>query len=332
MSAVVWLALLPLIGSPTAPARAAPVVPPGGSSGPTLPVGGWPLAGVPEVRRGFEPPEQRWGAGHRGVDLAAAPGQVVLAAADGVVGFAGQVAGAGVVTVVHGAVRTTYTPVTATVRAGQPVTRGQPIGTVLAGHCADAPGCLHWGLLRGEEYLDPLSLVAGGSALASGPVRMLPADAVARVRELAAARAAALAAGAGGPSGRSGFALPVAGPITSAYGMRTHPVTGVRSLHDGTDIGAACGTTLVAPAAGTVVVRDHHPALGERLVIDHGTVAGRRVRTAMGHAASYDVGAGQAVVAGQPVGRVGSTGLSTGCHLHLMVWLDGTITDPMGWF
>lgn len=121
----------------------------------------WPLAGVPTVLRAFQPPPTPYAAGHRGVDLAAPTGAAVLAAGAGVVGFAGKLAGRGVVTVLHGPLRTTYEPVSAVVRAGQPVSGGQQIGRLQPpmGHCGAGRPCLHWGLLRGSVYLDPLALV-----------------------------------------------------------------------------------------------------------------------------------------------------------------------------
>ena len=130
---------------------------------------GWPVA-PPQVVRRFDPPPQPWLAGHRGVDLAAAPGAEVQAAGGGTVAFAGSVAGRGVVSVVHpGGLRTTYEPVTATVHTGEAVTAGQAVGVLEAGHpgCPVA-ACLHWGLRRGEQYLDPLAL------LGLGRVRLLP--------------------------------------------------------------------------------------------------------------------------------------------------------------
>lgn len=87
----------------------------------------------------------------------------------GRVTFAGSLAGRGVVVVDHGSVRTTYEPVTARVRRGDPVGRGAMIGTLerLSSHCFPR-ACLHWGLRRGNTYLDPLTLVG------AGPVRLLP--------------------------------------------------------------------------------------------------------------------------------------------------------------
>lgn len=122
----------------------------------------WPLDPRPVVSREFDLPEQNWLPGHRGVDLDAHVGQTVVAAGDGVVAFAGVVAGKPVVSIDHeGGLRTTYEPVEAAVAAGRRVTRGDPIGTVVAGHEGGvSPACLHWGLRRGrDDYLDPLPLV-----------------------------------------------------------------------------------------------------------------------------------------------------------------------------
>ncbi len=120
----------------------------------------WPLSPVPVITKYFDAPETPFGPGHRGVDLAAVAGQDVLAADAGVVVFAGLVGGRPVLSVDHdGGLRTTYEPVAPKVTVGEQVYRGQVLGTVLAGHpgCTVA-ACLHWGVRRGEEYVDPLSL------------------------------------------------------------------------------------------------------------------------------------------------------------------------------
>ena len=119
-----------------------------------------PLPGA-AVTRPFDVLPHRYAAGHRGVDLAAAPGAPVLSAGDGVVVFAGMVAGRPVVSVDHaGGLRTTYEPVRPSVGAGQVVARGSPLGTLAPGHAGcPAVACLHWGLRRGEGYLDPLWLL-----------------------------------------------------------------------------------------------------------------------------------------------------------------------------
>lgn len=132
----------------------------------------WPVgsaASPPTVSRRFDPPATRYGAGHRGVDLVAAAGSPVVAAGRGRVTYAGLLAGRAVVVVDHGALRTTYEPVDALVAVGDSVATGEAIGILDPGHLGcPAAACLHWGLRRGEEYLDPLALVG------VGPVRLLP--------------------------------------------------------------------------------------------------------------------------------------------------------------
>jgi murein DD-endopeptidase MepM/ murein hydrolase activator NlpD len=135
------------------------------------PDGSWPLDPRPVIVSDFDPPEDPWGRGHRGVDLGGRVGQPVRAALSGTVGFAGRIAGRGVLVVDHGRTRTTYEPVTALVAVGTPVARGAVVGRLeLAGsHCLPS-ACLHWGWRRGEAYLDPLNL------LGAVPVRLLPLD------------------------------------------------------------------------------------------------------------------------------------------------------------
>ena len=99
-------------------------------------------------------------------------------------------------------------------------------------------------------------------------------------------------------------------------------------LHDGTDYGAACGSPIRAPQAGRVSAAYFNAGYGNRLMIDHGVIDGRHVITGFNHATGYVVDVGQRVARGQVIGHVGSTGFSTGCHLHLMLWLDGGLSNP----
>ncbi|GAA4027376.1 hypothetical protein GCM10022247_60440 [Allokutzneria multivorans] len=134
---------------------------------------GWPLEGTPVVLRHFERPAHSYAPGHRGVDLAGAPEQPVLAAGDGTIAFAGQVAGRGVVSIDHpNGLRTTYEPLTPAVTAGAGVVRGAVIGALQPGHagCRGPPACLHWGVRRDKDYLDPLRL------LRRPALRLLPWD------------------------------------------------------------------------------------------------------------------------------------------------------------
>jgi murein DD-endopeptidase MepM/ murein hydrolase activator NlpD len=133
-------------------------------------------------------------------------------------------------------------------------------------------------------------------------------------------------------SADNGFSYPVPPRITSPFGMRFHPVLRYWKLHDGTDFGAGCGTPIRAPRSGRVAERYYNAGYGKRLMIDHGYIGGRYVTTGYNHASRYLVRVGQRVREGQVIGYVGSTGFSTGCHLHLMVWLDGRLRNPMTWF
>ena len=124
------------------------------------PRGSWPLEPEHKVVRYFDPPAVAWGRGHRGVDLVGRAGQPVRAALAGTVSFVGRVAGKPVVVIRHGETRTTYEPVRTNLAEGTHVAQGQRIGTLQSGpsHCAPQ-ACLHWGLLRGKTYLNPLTLV-----------------------------------------------------------------------------------------------------------------------------------------------------------------------------
>lgn len=192
---------------------------------------GWPLAGPHTVVRGFSPPATAYGAGHRGVDLPSAPGALVRASAAGRVTYAGLLAGRGVVVVTHGALRTTYEPVLSAVAVGQQVALGETVGRLAAGHAGcRVAACLHWGLRRGEEYLDPVRLVQ------RGPVRLLPLGdaggaAVQRAPEAASAADAPVADG-----GDSGAAA-------RAPAVVAEPSWSVRAAE--TPLGAAAVVALV---------------------------------------------------------------------------------------
>ena len=123
----------------------------------------------------------------------------------------------------------------------------------------------------------------------------------------------------------------VPGAITSPFGVRFHPVLKVWKLHDGTDFGAGCGTPIVAPASGKVLSEYFSTAWGNRIIIDHGTHKGVGLSTISNHLSSYAVAAGAHVTRGQVVGYVGTTGWSTGCHLHFTVMQNGVPVDPVSW-
>ena len=229
----------PVLVAVADPARAGPWTWPVGS--PTSP---------PSVVRQFAPPDRPWLAGHRGVDLEAGVGTTVRAAGAGVVYYAGRLAGRGVVAVVHGDLRTTYEPVTAAVSVGLQVAAGQAIGRLESpGHCVPT-ACLHWGLVREDSYLDPLSLLSGG------PVRLLPLGGAALAGHAVPAtrhrgdqgsptdgRVAGLTGGAGAVDG----AVQPAGAVWNA--AHRAGTTGARSggtlLTAGLALGLAAGATAV---------------------------------------------------------------------------------------
>lgn len=166
-----------------------PVLPARGSEGPDPTTTGWtsPVAGDPVVLRGFLPPDKEWLAGHRGVDLEAPPGSAVVAPEAGVVTFAGTVVDRGVVVVLHvGGLRSSLEPVDGSAAVGTRVGRGQVVGTVQgagdgaggsggtgttgAGHCLPV-SCLHWGVRRGDTYVDPLALLGPREPIVLLPLR-----------------------------------------------------------------------------------------------------------------------------------------------------------------
>ncbi|HEY1653505.1 MAG TPA: peptidoglycan DD-metalloendopeptidase family protein [Candidatus Tumulicola sp.] len=147
-----------------------------------------------------------------------------------------------------------------------------------------------------------------------------------RQRELEAQRrAAGIAGGPSVPSGGSGsFSWPVTGPITSPFGWRSNPFGGSPEFHQGLDIAAPSGTTVTAAASGTVIMAQWYGGYGNYILLDHGG----GYSTGYGHLSAIYVSNGQAVKRGQAIGAVGSTGASTGPHLHFEVRIDGKPVDP----
>ncbi|MBT9259159.1 MAG: peptidoglycan DD-metalloendopeptidase family protein [Clostridiales bacterium] len=119
--------------------------------------------------------------------------------------------------------------------------------------------------------------------------------------------------------------------VTSPYGMRYHPILKEYRLHSGTDIGAPAGTPVLAAESGVVVYAGWMGGYGNIVVINHGTVNGQDMATAYAHLSKISVTLGQEVAAGQVIGNVGSTGNSTGPHLHFEVRVNGNTVDPEKW-
>ena len=132
------------------------------------------------------------------------------------------------------------------------------------------------------------------------------------------------------PSG-SQLRMPVDGVLTSYYGTRLDPITGEERLHSGVDFAAPGGTPIWAAAAGTVIQAGWNSGYGYFTCLSHGTYEGQGLSTCYAHQSSILVSSGQSVAAGAVIGRVGSTGRSTGDHLHFEVRLAGSPTDPLPW-
>lgn len=155
--------------------------------------------------------------------------------------------------------------------------------------------------------------------------------AVANQLEKEAAEKRAIIAAAGStstgalPTGGGQLLWPAAGPMTSGYGYRTHPIFGDTRLHTGIDIGAPYGAPVVAADAGAVIYVGVMSGYGNVIVIDHGG----GLSTTYNHLSSFLVGSGQSVGRGSQIGGVGCTGYCTGPHLHFEVRINGNHVDPM---
>jgi murein DD-endopeptidase MepM/ murein hydrolase activator NlpD len=128
-----------------------------------------------------------------------------------------------------------------------------------------------------------------------------------------------------GAAWKSKFGKPCPGPIMSGFGYRNHPILGRRKMHTGVDIGAPEGTKIVAAGDGRVIDAGRMGGYGLAIVIDHGN--GRA--TLYGHCSKLSCEVGDVVKAGEKIGEVGSTGLSTGPHCHFEVRIDGVPKNPM---
>ena len=124
------------------------------------------------------------------------------------------------------------------------------------------------------------------------------------------------------------YVSPVPGPITSPYGPRFHPILNYVRNHNGVDMTAACGTPIVAMTDGTVTRSGNAGGYGLLVEIDHGTIDEDRMSSRYAHLSVLGVTVGQKVSKGQQIGLAGTTGLSTGCHLHFEVLVNGAFVDP----
>jgi murein DD-endopeptidase MepM/ murein hydrolase activator NlpD len=180
--------------------------------------------------------------------------------------------------------------------------------------------------LTGAERRSVASQVAEMEDLSAAEESQLESLIQERQRELEAQRRAAGITGGGEETsgGPGSFSWPVTGTITSPFGWRSNPFGGSPEFHQGLDIAAPSGTTVTAAAGGTVIMAQWYGGSGNYILIDHGG----GYSTGYGHLSAIYVSNGQSVKRGQAIGAVGSTGASTGPHLHFEVRIDGKPVDP----
>jgi murein DD-endopeptidase MepM/ murein hydrolase activator NlpD len=202
-----------------------------------------------------------------------------------------------------------------------------PATTAPSGGAVDGP--------QGRVLALSAAIASGEADLArsEGAVQTLQQQVNAGVQTVVASAPVAPAGPPGGAAGYGGGKLrrPVNGPITSRFGNRFDPYYHVWQLHAGLDMAAAMGTELVAAAGGRVTRAGWNGGYGNYTCIDHGVFNGQRLSTCYGHQSTILVRPGQQVSAGEVIGRVGSTGASTGPHVHFEVRLGGRPVDPMPW-
>ena len=179
---------------------------------------------------------------------------------------------------------------------------------------------------RNAERAAEAARQAAAAAAAAEAARQAAASAAQQSYSSAASEPAAAAVSSGFP-----LSKPANGWYSSYFGYRTNPVLGYSEFHDGLDIAASCGSPLYAAADGWVTEMYYGSGWGWKLTIDNGWINGVQVSTGYNHAQGYIVSPGQWVSRGQVVGYTGTTGLSTGCHLHFHTWINGQVSDPLNY-
>ena len=133
---------------------------------------------------------------------------------------------------------------------------------------------------------------------------------------------------AGSANTGGGWVYPVNARLNSNFGWRVHPIYGTKKLHAGVDFPVACGVPVGAAHSGRVIARTYNSGAGNKIILSHGIMNGRLVTTSYHHLQGYAQPVGAEVSAGTTVGYVGTTGSSTGCHLHFEVHEDGNAVNP----
>lgn len=133
---------------------------------------------------------------------------------------------------------------------------------------------------------------------------------------------------AGSANTGGGWDYPVNARLNSNFGWRVHPIYGTKKLHAGVDFPVACGVPVGAAHSGRVIARTYNSGAGNKLIVSHGIMNGRLVTTSYHHLQGFAKPVGAQVSAGETVGYVGTTGSSTGCHLHFETHEDGNAVNP----
>ncbi|WP_406831587.1 M23 family metallopeptidase [Pedococcus sp. KACC 23699] len=173
-------------------------------------------------------------------------------------------------------------------------------------------------------------LVARAKAAKAAAARRAAAEARARAAARKAHRPIPRSTLPTAPSSGGFLSAPSDAPISSEFGMRFHPILHYWRLHAGRDYAASCGSPIRAAADGTVISAGWGGGYGNRIMVDHGVLRGVDLVTTYNHMERYAVRGGH-VSRGQVIGYVGTTGSSTGCHLHFETYDDGTPVDPRRW-
>lgn len=178
-----------------------------------------------------------------------------------------------------------------------------------------------------DKVVDGWTQVASGTKIGWVRTQQLGAKAPGPVVATPAARTEPAAASGGR------LARPAQGSLGSPWGMRMHPILKYKRMHGGVDIGGRTGQPIYAAEDGvvTTAASGYNGGSGNNIRIDHGRLAGKAVETAYLHLHTISVRAGQKVKRGQVIGTMGSTGLSTGPHLHFSLYLNGANADPAPW-
>lgn len=142
---------------------------------------------------------------------------------------------------------------------------------------------------------------------------------------------AAAAAGRGTPTSGDGWLRPVNVRITSNFGYRVHPIYRTRKLHSGVDFPGSCGTPVLAMESGRVIQTTYNSSAGNKLVLSHGKHGSKIVTSSYHHLQGFNARVGQTIEKGQVIGFIGTTGGSTGCHLHFEIHENGTPVNPVGY-